>query len=53
MKKKNSLTGVVKVFGWVATAVGGIMVAWATDKQTKEQVDEKLEEYVSKTSKES
>lgn len=53
MKNKISLTGAVKVFGWVATAVGGILVAWATDQQTKEQVDEKLEEYISKTGEES
>lgn len=53
MKNKISLTGAVKVFGWVATAVGGILVAWATDQQTKKQVDEKLEEYISKTGEES
>lgn len=37
MKNKISLTGAVKVFGWVATAVGGILVAFSIYFSKKER----------------
>lgn len=38
--------GVVKVAGWLTAAVAGIMVSWASDKQTKKQNDENFEKYI-------
>ena len=38
--------GVVKVTGWLTAAVAGIMVSWASDKQTKKQNDENFEKYI-------
>ena len=39
MKNKINATTVIKIVGWVATAVGGILVSLASDKQMQEQVD--------------
>ena len=37
---------IVKVAGWLTAAVAGIMVSWASDKQTKKQNDENFEKYI-------
>lgn len=47
MKNKINATTVIKIVGWVATAVGGILVSLASDKQMQEQVDARLDEYIS------
>jgi len=50
MKKYN----LIKMAGWIAVAIGGLVASWATDKQSKEEIDKKLEEYITeKTDKES
>lgn len=38
----------VKVAGWITAAIAGIMVSWASDKQTKKQNDENFEKYIEK-----
>ena len=43
---KINKIGVVKVAGWLTAAVAGIMVSWASDKQTKKQNDENFEKYI-------
>ena len=44
----------IKMAGWIAVAIGGLVASWATDKQSKEEIDKKLEEYITeKTDKES
>ena len=47
MKNRINATTVIKIVGWVATAVGGILVSLASDKQMQEQVDARLDEYIS------
>lgn len=43
----------IKMAGWIAVAIGGLVASWATDKQSKEEIDKKLEEYITeKTDKE-
>lgn len=37
MKAKYDL---IKMAGWVAVAIGGLAASWATDKQSKEEIDE-------------
>ena len=39
---------VIKVAGWVAAAVAGIMVSWASDKQAQKQNDENFQKYIEK-----
>lgn len=53
MKNKIDATTVLKVIGWAATAIGGVLVSLASDRQMQKQVDEKLEEYISKADEES
>ena len=36
----------IKMAGWIAVAIGGLVASWATDKQSKEEIDKKLEEYI-------
>lgn len=44
----------IKMAGWIAVAIGGLVASWATDKHSKEEIDKKLEEYITeKTDKES
>lgn len=44
----------IKMAGWIAVAIGGLVASWTTDKQLKEEIDKKLEEYITeKTDKES
>lgn len=44
----------IKMTGWIAVAIGGLVASWATDKQSKEGITKKLEEYITeKTDKES
>ena len=43
---------IVKIAGWVMTAVAGIMVGWASDKQAKKQNDENFQKYISEKSNE-
>ena len=44
----------IKMAGWIAVAIGGLVASCATDKQSKEEIDKKLEEYITeKTDKES
>lgn len=51
MKAKYDL---IKMAGWVAVAIGGLAASWAADKQSKEENDRKLDEYITKkTNKES
>ena len=46
--------GLIKMTGWIAVAIGGLAASWATDKQSKEEINKKLEEYITeKTDKES
>ena len=50
MKAKYDL---IKMAGWVAVAIGGLAASWAADKQSKEEIDKKLDEYITeKTDKE-
>ena len=35
--KKLDVTNLVKIAGWIAVAVGGLMASWASDKQQQEQ----------------
>lgn len=51
MKNKINATTVIKIVGWVATAVGGILVSLVSDKQMQEQVDARLDEYISSKDK--
>lgn len=37
MKNKLDVTNLVKIAGWIAVAVGGLMASWASDKQQQEQ----------------
>ena len=39
MKAKYDL---IKMAGWVAVAIGGLAASWATDKQSKEEINKKL-----------
>ena len=39
MKAKYDL---IKMAGWIAVAIGGLAASWATDKQSKEEIDKKL-----------
>lgn len=51
MKAKYDL---IKMAGWVAVAIGGLAASWAADKQSKKEIDKKLDEYITeKTNKES
>lgn len=51
MKAKYDL---IKMAGWIAVAIGGLAASWATDKQSKEEINKKLDEYITeKTDKES
>ena len=51
MKAKYDL---IKMAGWIAVAIGGLAASLATDKQSKEEIDKKLEQYITeKTDKES
>lgn len=51
MKAKYDL---IKMAGWIAVAIGGLVASWAADKQSKEEINKKLEEYITeKTDKES
>ncbi len=51
MKAKYDL---IKMAGWIAVAIGGLVASWATDKQSKEEINKKLDEYITeKTDKES
>ena len=44
----------IKMAGWIAVAIGGLVASWATYKQSKEEIDKKPEEYITeKTDKES
>ena len=43
---KIDKVGIVKVAGWLAAAAAGIMVSWASDKQTQKQNDENFEKYI-------
>lgn len=44
----------IKMAGWIAVAIGGLVASWSTDKQSKEEIDKKLEGYITeKTDKES
>lgn len=36
MKAKYDL---IKMAGWIAVAIGGLAASWATDKQSKEEID--------------
>lgn len=36
----------IKMTGWIAVAIGGLVASWATDKQSKEEINKKLEEYI-------
>ena len=45
--KKIDKVEVVKIAGWLTAAVAGIMVSWASDKQTKKQNDENFQKYIS------
>lgn len=48
MMKKTTL---VKVAGWLTAAAAGLMVSWASDKETKEQNDKNFEKYITKKEK--
>ena len=51
MKAKYDL---IKMTAWVAVVIGGLAANWATDKQSKEEINKKLDEYITeKTDKES
>lgn len=47
MKNKLDVTNLVKIAGWIAVAVGGLMVSWASDKQQQEQTEKSVKEYIS------
>ena len=47
MKNKLDVTNVVKIVGWIAVAVGGLMASWASDKQQQKQKEESVKEYIS------
>lgn len=49
--KKNS-TNIIKVLGWIASAAGGLLVMWANDRALKEEVDEKIQQYIAETTSE-
>lgn len=46
MKNKLDVTNLVKIAGWIAVAVGGLMASWASDKQ-QEQTEKSVKEYIS------
>ena len=50
MKKPDKVTA-IKVAGWLTAAVAGLMVSWASDKETKRQNEENFEKYVEKKEK--
>lgn len=51
MKAKYDL---IKMAGWIAVAIGGLAASWAVDKQSKEEIDKKLDNIlIEKTDKES
>lgn len=41
----------IKMAGWIAVAIGGLVASWATDKQSKEEIDKKLEECITEKTK--
>ena len=45
MKNKLDVTNLVKIAGWIAVAVGGLMASWASDKQ--QQTEKSVKEYIS------
>lgn len=45
---KIDKVNMVKIAGWLTAAAAGIMVSWASDKQTKKQNDENFEKYIEK-----
>ena len=45
MKNKLDVTNLVKIAGWIAVAVGGLMASWASDKQQQEQTEKSVKEY--------
>ena len=47
MKNKLDVTNLVKIAGWIAVAVGGLMESWASDKQQQEQTEKSVKEYIS------
>ena len=49
--KKNS-TNIIKVLGWIASAAGGLLVMWANDRALKEEVDEKIQQYITESTRE-
>lgn len=49
---KLSKTTLVKVGGWVITAMAAVAVAWAGDKETKKQIDETVRDILDKKSEE-
>ena len=49
--KKNS-TNIIKVLGWIASAAGGLLVMWANDRALKEEVDEKIQQYIAEATSE-
>lgn len=47
MKKKTDVTNLIKIAGWIAVAVGGLMASWASDKQQQQQTEESVKQYIS------
>ena len=47
MKNKLDVTNLVKIAGWIAVAVGGLMASWSSDKQQQEQTEKSVKEYIS------
>ena len=47
MKNKLDVNNLVKIAGWIAVAVGGLMASWASDKQQQEQTEKSVKEYIS------
>lgn len=45
--KKLDVTNLVKIAGWIAVAVGGLMASWASDMQQQEQTEKSVKEYIS------
>ena len=45
---KINKIGVIKAAGWIATAVAGIAISWASDKQLQKQNDENFQKYIEK-----
>lgn len=36
-------TTLVKIGGWVVTALAAVAISWASDKESKQQIDEKVQ----------